>query len=47
MDVQTVNSRASICDKCEFKKFIICSKCGCVISAKIRLQESKCPEGKW
>jgi len=47
MDAQMVNHRANICDKCEHKRFIMCAKCGCILSAKIRLINSKCPEGKW
>lgn len=47
MDAQMVKQRASICDKCEHKRFIMCSKCGCIINTKIILKNSKCPEGKW
>ena len=53
---QRAKYRYQICCKCEFKKKGICSKCGCVIKAKVRvdylLDENGisldgCPEQKW
>ena len=48
--------RLLICQECEFNKRGICSKCGCIIKAKVRVkymldEEEKsiegCPERKW
>jgi hypothetical protein len=44
--------RLVICNVCEFKEQItkkhsICSKCGCYILAKTRVQDEQCPEQKW
>ena len=54
MDVQTVKDprkiirRAQLCDACEHKTFFaICGLCGCIIKAKIRLENQTCPAGKW
>ena len=42
-------NRQSICDTCEMRSetFKICTICGCVISAKVKLQKSKCPMDLW
>ncbi len=47
MDAQTVEKRGEICQTCEHQRFIVCALCGCVIPAKIRLENQKCPAGKW
>ena len=49
MDAQTVENRGKICDDCDLKHgFLpVCTKCGCVIPAKIRLENQKCPIGIW
>lgn len=39
--------RQNVCDSCEFYINRRCSKCGCFMAVKIRLQTSSCPEGKW
>lgn len=40
--------RRSICSRCEHRLSIgVCSKCGCVISAKVRIAGTQCPVGKW
>lgn len=44
-DIQV--QRLAICEACEYKKFAICRKCGCVVAFKVKLQRSKCPIGKW
>lgn len=43
------NSRLEICNTCEFfiKESARCSKCGCFMNAKIKLQAVRCPIGKW
>lgn len=43
--------RLSICNTCEHKETMIglevCGHCHCVLEAKARSLESKCPEKKW
>ena len=43
--------RMDICKGCPFLKDFAsqpqCQKCGCFVSAKTKLTESRCPEGKW
>ena len=49
-DLET-QRRMDICKGCPFLKDFAsqpqCQKCGCFMSAKTKLAESKCPEGKW
>lgn len=45
-------TRMLICEPCEFRKKItkkesICSQCGCVLSAKLRVNEEHCVLNKW
>jgi rubrerythrin len=47
-----VNRRMWICKKCEFlenKDSMLkkCTKCGCMMEAKVRLPLAKCPLNKW
>lgn len=42
-----VEIRAKICDSCPHKKLVLCTMCGCVVAAKIRIKEAKCPIGNW
>jgi hypothetical protein len=43
-----IDYRLSFCKKpCEFNKNGICTKCGCVIQAKVRFSSSECPIGLW
>ena len=46
-NITLIEKRGQICDSCPKKSFIVCSECGCVIWAKIRLEKEKCPLGKW
>lgn len=41
--------RMDLCAKCEFliAESSRCSKCGCFMNVKTRLDASKCPVGKW
>jgi hypothetical protein len=39
--------RRLICKKCKLRNGLICGECGCVISAKVQLEEEECPVGKW
>ena len=40
-------ARRAICETCPAKSGILCSDCGCIIAAKVRVNTSKCPQGKW
>lgn len=40
-------ARAGICAKCEYNKGKKCGQCGCILSAKTRSMDSKCPVNKW
>lgn len=43
-----VKVRRETCDSCEVRNSLdICTACGCVLSAKIRLQDSTCPMELW
>jgi hypothetical protein len=46
---EDVKHRRTICDTCDARLPVvdICSACGCVIAAKIRLQDSHCPMELW
>lgn len=48
-DKDVVENRINLCINCEY--FIHnqsrCSKCGCFMTVKTRIQSSKCPVGKW
>ena len=39
--------RAIICENCPERSLGICKKCGCFLSIKVMLPESKCPLNKW
>jgi hypothetical protein len=41
--------RLEICKTCEFfrQKTETCKKCGCFMKLKTRLEQAKCPIGKW
>jgi hypothetical protein len=43
--------RMEMCEACEFaiKKdtTLVCGKCGCWMQAKVKIDASKCPVGKW
>jgi hypothetical protein len=39
--------RQNVCDLCKLYINRRCSKCGCFMAVKIKLQTSSCPEGKW
>jgi hypothetical protein len=42
-------SRIDICKACPelIKLTTQCKKCGCIMSAKVKLEAAKCPIGKW
>jgi hypothetical protein len=39
--------RLQICARCQYRKWFVCSLCGCPIGAKSRDPEEFCPVGKW
>ena len=41
--------RLDICNSCEFfnKESTACAMCGCIMSIKTNLVDTKCPIGKW
>jgi hypothetical protein len=43
------NKRYDICRSCSelIKLTKQCKQCGCVMAAKVKLQNAKCPLGKW
>jgi len=42
-------NRLSICESCEHLMNVTrqCRKCFCIVDAKTKLRNAKCPEGKW
>jgi hypothetical protein len=44
---EEVNRRRDICNNCIFEEHGRCSKCACVISTFIHVQEKKCEADKW
>ena len=46
-DQDIIDKRREICDGCEFKMGLNCTKCGCFIKAKTRVATVACPVGKW
>lgn len=46
---ETVDYRLEICKQCEFFIPITaqCSRCGCFMKLKTRLERANCPLGKW
>ena len=49
---ELANKRIAICNTCEYRESIdivgdICSKCGCVLSAKARVKDEHCELNKW
>ena len=41
------DDRLNICKNCEHNKSNICDICHCVLKAKTKAEQSKCPIGKW
>lgn len=39
--------RKGICLECEKRRYLACGECGCIISAKVLIEEEECPIGKW
>ena len=47
VDASIASQRLTICHSCPLFVRDRCSKCGCVMTAKVHLKLSKCPDGKW
>jgi len=51
--IETIQARYDTCVNCEhlIKHSAFppgnCAKCGCFVYLKIKMQNQKCPEGKW
>jgi hypothetical protein len=48
-DPETVKNRREICETCEARNPILntCTVCNCLIKAKTKLLDEKCPMEKW
>lgn len=48
-DNEKIQKRIEICNVCDklTKPFRLCSKCGCLVDSKVKLNEASCPLGKW
>jgi hypothetical protein len=44
---EVADERRLICVACEHRAKRRCSKCGCNVRIKTRLQTSKCPDNRW
>ena len=52
INYELMKTRMEICSKCEYKiqltkNIEICAKCGCILSAKSRIEEESCLLKKW
>lgn len=39
--------RLSVCKICEYRSGARCGLCGCIVEAKVKHTNEKCPAGKW
>jgi hypothetical protein len=39
--------RLKICSRCPSRKKFTCGECGCILAAKVKAPNSKCPLNKW
>jgi hypothetical protein len=46
-DENLANERLAECNICDARALGVCTACGCIIAAKVRLLESDCPLGLW
>jgi hypothetical protein len=48
---ELVKRRLIVCDACPVRSGVFCDSlkggCGCVIPAKVRVENTKCPKGNW
>lgn len=47
LEIEKVIARTDICHKCPFYNDGSCNLCGCQVSVKARIDEFRCPLGKW
>ncbi len=49
ISLEDSNARLSICKECPelIKLTTQCKKCGCFMAAKTKLENARCPLGKW
>ena len=48
VETMVAEERLAICKACPFYTVTgTCSKCGCFMSAKVKLPNASCPEHKW
>jgi len=41
------DARLAICSDCVFFTGVRCTRCGCFMKVKTKLEHASCPEGKW
>ena len=44
---KTIRERFLICQGCDRYKHFLCLECGCIVAAKLRIFDEKCPLQKW
>ena len=45
---EKAEERINICVQCDkFNDLGLCTECGCVMAAKVKIETSSCPLGKW
>jgi len=43
----TILERRRVCESCEHYDFGLCTECGCILAAKVKLKSENCPLEKW
>lgn len=45
---EKAEERINLCAQCDkFNDLGLCTECGCVMAAKVKIETSSCPLGKW
>jgi hypothetical protein len=44
---EVAQTRLKVCAGCNFRKWGVCTVCGCALQAKARLLDEECPKGYW
>jgi hypothetical protein len=48
LPVEIQQARMAVCESCpELTNLTRCKKCGCFMTFKVKIQNAKCPLGKW